>query len=1152
MTHFKSRKSNVFTWSSLFAFLVLSTSTIQVSCRGNGSDAALESHKHLLQDGPISDPSFEITKERDKFGLVFPYWDGWRYKSDAEFRVSNIAHTGKSSCLMVGSFASKIRMFRRLKGIEPGRYKITAYIRGVNIGKGQWKQTTEFAFDDNYFPLDKNGTFGWTPITYVTEVTKKDFVGPSVGLMAPGYLWVDDVKMQKMGPDVPLTDKPRLGEEEAPIKSPVALGDQFIRCPVCDLKNIPKSKNCFACGAAMEEKSGRDHSDKSPPVKLLASFENKDPFSGGDVVEKRASDGTHSLMVEDGYVAWEDDMDWSAFDDFTVDLHAESKEPMELKVEIRDKDTTGYWTRVNIRTIVLPGKSTLTIPLGQLYVGEKSRPGRHLKLSAITKIVFGIGDDPKGVLYIDNIRLSRDTTSSDKLFNGLNAFDFGKPQSPLMPGFKRIDTSLTYTEGRGYGLKDAKIWRTFDALQPDPLYQDFICIEKGGLVVDVANGKYVVFVNMDNPSGYWGEFQLYRERSIIAEGKTILTETMDFDSFRAKYFRHWNVDDNPSDNTFDKYVENYFNEKQFEVDVTDGQLNLEFSGRNWSCSVSAVIVFPVDSKDKGTEFLDYIKERRRFFFDASFKRSLHLKTDKDPALSDMDKQRGYTLFARDYMEEVYYNDRPKTGEKDAPVKGAAFAGEIEPLTLSITPLLDIDSLDFTISDLVGPGTIPASSIAAGIVSYRLSRETHEGTVYTIKPRLVIPGSKTTLSKGVTKRLWFTVEVPSTTPAGNYKGSIILKTQDSNEQRVPVQFRVYKGTLASVDIPVGPWGHNIRLPWYDRDPQKENWERAMNRRALEALRKHGFTTFSGMPTLRYRGFENGKPKIDYTVADKQMKMAREVGFSMPVVNYNQVGGFDLYNIDDRALRRSGISDYAAFLKLLFSDIQSHANANNWLPVYWNIGDEPAGGRFKKSLENAKAYRRAFPSGPPYFTIATSYASKGPFSDDEHYTLAKTVNVANLMLHDEDSVEKLQSAGGSWGYYNDGNRWTMGIYLYKAAKQHNLKFRLDWHWNKAAGDPYYALDCREDDWAWANATPDGELVYSVRFNREIREGLDDYRYLLTLAKEASLHSSDQARKLLDKKMDAFELGQNRLGEKMTPSDWKNFRHEVASMIEKLRSQ
>ena len=88
-----------------------------------------------------------------------------------------------------------------------------------------------------------------------------------------------------------------------------------------------------------------------------------------------------------------------------------------------------------------------------------------------------------------------------------------------MPGFTRIDPSTVYSKGRGYGLKDAQIWRAFDVLQPDPLYQDFLCIEKGGLAVDLPNGKYHVFVNLDNPSGFWGEYQIYRQRAVLAQGQ---------------------------------------------------------------------------------------------------------------------------------------------------------------------------------------------------------------------------------------------------------------------------------------------------------------------------------------------------------------------------------------------------------------------------------------------------------------------------------------------------------------------------------------------------------------------------------------------------------------------------------------------------------
>ena len=104
---------------------------------------------------------------------------------------------------------------------------------------------------------------------------------------------------------------------------------------------------------------------------------------------------------------------------------------MDLDVEVRDTATRDYWTRVNYTTVVPPGKSTLIIPLKQLYVGEKSRPGRMLTWTAITRLVFGIGDKPAapavpGQRPAGARRLSRPASS----FDGLHAFDFGTEHQP--------------------------------------------------------------------------------------------------------------------------------------------------------------------------------------------------------------------------------------------------------------------------------------------------------------------------------------------------------------------------------------------------------------------------------------------------------------------------------------------------------------------------------------------------------------------------------------------------------------------------------------------------------------------------------------------------------------------------------------------------
>ena len=66
-------------------------------------------------------------------------------------------------------------------------------------------------FDDKYFPLKKNGVFGWTLLTYVADLSTPKKTGPSFGLFAPGYLWVDDVSMERVGAEVKLTDVPQRG-----------------------------------------------------------------------------------------------------------------------------------------------------------------------------------------------------------------------------------------------------------------------------------------------------------------------------------------------------------------------------------------------------------------------------------------------------------------------------------------------------------------------------------------------------------------------------------------------------------------------------------------------------------------------------------------------------------------------------------------------------------------------------------------------------------------------------------------------------------------------------------------------------------------------------------------------------------------------------
>ncbi|HEY5960571.1 MAG TPA: hypothetical protein VIV60_28655 [Polyangiaceae bacterium] len=504
------------------------------------------------------------------------------------------------------------------------------------------------------------------------------------------------------------------------------------------------------------------------------------------------------------------------------------------------------------------------------------------------------------------------------------------------------------------------------------------------------------------------------------------------------------------------------------------------------------------------------------------------------------------------MQEVFYNDTPFRNEIGKPLKAEAFAGQFGTVTLALLPRRDLGKVRVTAGDLVGAsGTIPSTAIEIGYVSYRISRVTMEGSVYTIAPRLIMPSNSVEMPKDIARRFWLTIRTPTNLQPGEYHGTVTVTPERGDVAFVPVAFTVHKGVLDPVDMPVGPFGYSIDTPWYDDDPPARSFNNEMALKSLKKLREYGFTTFSGIPFVSYRGFEHGHPVLDFTVADPAMKQARELGFTAVVAYGSGLTGLNSYYQDTDAMKSAGFTDYSAFIKAIYSAVQQHARDQDWLPTYWNLGDEPIGDDLLRSVQNAAAYKRAFPVGPPFFTAASSFT--GTDQTDQHFLLSKELSVTNWNAHDEDSVNLLLKAGGNWAFYNRGDRWTFGEYLYKAAKQFGMKFRLSWHWNVAAGDPYYALDCREDDYAWSAGTPLGQLVPSVEFER-IHMGLDDYRSLLTLGRLARQNSANPAAKsanaLIARRLSTFKLGQRDHDAVFPIDDWEKFPSEVANAIDALR--
>jgi len=1041
----------------------------------------------------IDDPSFENAKDRDKFGRVFADWAGWIYEKPASFEVGAVSHSGERSCLLAVGNGGKIRIYTEKRSYPPGRYRFAAYLRGLDIGKGLWGKATELAvdLDGKWHNLKKNGTFGWTPVTYVFDVAEEDAekeFSLYVGLWGDGRLWVDDMSLELVDQSIELTTEPVWGDEESPVSPPGPFPERPARCTDCAYRNDPAWKACYACGTVLGGASAKEYD--SPPEIVFADFEDGTaaPFDAGVAEAGNPIDGKGSLRVEKEYASMNTRQDWSEHDYVHFDTFNPHDDPVQVYVEVRDSATRGYWTRVNYVTVVPPGKGTVTFPTAQ-YVGEKSRPGRPLIRSEITRFVVSVGD--RGPIVFDNFRLERLDTASIAIPE-IIAFDFGKPDSPLMDGFSRGDTQ-PYSEGRGYGWVDARIWRSMNVLQPEALTEDFVCPDSGIFRIDVPNGKYHVEMNVDCASGYWGEVQKFRSREVLANGKAVLSEKLDFETFKKRYYRNASREDLPGLDTFAEYIEPMFNELSFDVDVDNGTIELDFKGNNWALTLTHLIVYPEEKRAEGRRFLQWVAERRRTQFNNYFKQVLPRRKGAETPES------GYRTFSRYFMAAVGPYDGPLDGEEDAArqLSVVLAKGEEHPATFSVQPAGDLGRVHIKVSDMRTPDgeTLGEDSVIPGWIDYRINRKTMEGTVYSVGPRYWHPAPAPS-APNVTRRFWLRVAPPDTASAGVYTGHISIKPENGEPTQLPLSVRVLPFALDPIrDVAVGPWGSSITMPWYN-DPEKQDWDWRIFENSLDVLRAGGCTSFSSMLGLRVN-IGGGKFSLDTERADRKMESIRSRGFNHLISAYgSRYLGYDLYRgpTKDEA-KRAGFDDRLAFLKALYAAIDAHAVSNNWVPVAWNLCDEPGAEAINQAFEVAKIHRKAG-KGLKLTTFMGETSMTGSDTNDPHYKLLATFPITALGIHDEESIGVIHGAGNRFASYNGGDRWTYGIYLRMLAKKHKPALRLDWHYNINVGDPYYALDCREDDYCWYNTNADGEMIPSLDMLRDAIPGLNDYRYLATL--------------------------------------------------------
>ena len=806
--------------------------------------------------------------------------------------------------------------------------------------------------------------------------------------------------------------------------------------------------------------------------------------------------------------------DWTQHDVLVFDCTNTSDEVIEMMGWFRDAPMASYYNRYNYSGLmVMPGKSQVRIPLAGLLKGESAGSGPTREALNRTNIVrFNIGTSPRKqpvTIYFDHFRLEKSTLAR---FEGprVRKFDFGANVALAFPGFTPVNQHTAYDPAYGYGWKGkpAAVVQCGSYEYPDDLLSDFVPGHE--FIVDMPNGKYRV-VFFAESANYWDAIRAYRNRKVVAEGKTVIDDKWTGKRYwKERFFRHAFTEDLPGDDHWEKYVKPRWTPHTFDVTVTDGQLNVQFSDpKNYNSypsldwPLNCMIIYPVAQSARADAWMKKLNAEQRRLFKLMYN---EIRRGPKPvkAVPAYAAKGDYVVFVPSYFKDVYPQTVPTEAETQARrIELRATPGETEPAAVGVFPNRDLGRVTVTVSGLRStPGkVIPADALTAHRVRYKIKRRsTGLRYIYSVIPRMVDPVNHADVKRGVTRTFHVLVRVPADAAAGVYTGKVTVTPERGKPTTLPLRLEVLPFKLVEDrDFDLAFFGVGVGFAGY---PDVREAGAAARLRNLKNLRDHGMTTTWGPGHASYY---RGKLKMD--AVERFVKQYHDAGFDG---NYFVAyGSGQIYGTKTREQLVDAYTQYCRRLAEL-----------GRTKLMLSLADEPSRSRESGAHEHVSvtiARLKKYQGIPGLMT-------SGYYSHLEE--LIPLMEVSILGQHDAEFIRKVKAAGKRcWTYGAGPCRFRFGFYAAKL-KRAGVEGTVAWHYQIAQGDVYNSLDGREEDHSMAFPLPDG-VINDVAFDR-VREGADDFRYTTTLrkliAERKGTPAARRAQALVDEILSRITLGRS----------------------------
>ena len=814
---------------------------------------------------------------------------------------------------------------------------------------------------------------------------------------------------------------------------------------------------------------------------------------------------------------------WEKYDYVALDIFTEREEKINVVFELWDAVSKNYPTRYtdeDKQTHV--GKNTILWRINRAGRNSKKDglewheilPQDRIKMEALSKVKIFFCPLKAGgntVLWIDNLRLLQEDAAVPKLTialpEGAKAFDFG-PKGSLVAGFTAVSAGGAGLGGSG--VKDsAKPW-------PDPLAGDGVESEQGPFrfEVELPDGEYWVWLSAARLFNAKTRKQPF---TLKVGDQTLCDETMpDADFYGEKglfRFLRTQYSQRPNAQWLD-YVLPATPEYTVKAKAEGGKLAVQVCNHR----LSALVVMPAKEEAAFKKLAETIRnERIRLFYSTIY-------MDPHAPVKAAEGDGAYALWLPAHTHAIRPWSGPSADERKAKTLDLKAApGQRLVARVCVTPFEDLGEGDLTISDLAGPGEIPASNIRAYYQNYRVV-----GT--SVDEMALLPWTKIRFEPNTTWAYWIWIKVPGDAKPGNYKGSVTFKPAKGGAKSVPVELEVYPFKLeenlpASFGMYYGPWDFP---EGYDR--------RKLLKEQHVFMREVGFTaTCVGLGKIN--GVANGTVQVDFDplifdIAKEvgmgrrpaQYMMANSLGFARHIARrhlgfgakVDQQPGSELANPELKGLFQNALKQYKEFVE------------KQGLPVAFESVDEPreVPNPWNRNLKDTNTYgdwiREA--TGLPCFVTPMSDSNSGldyTALVDHHDIISIHAWPASKKL-----IAKTQASNKRLWFYNTGmDRLSWGFYCWRMG----ATGRWEWHWSwddggKADGYP-------NDNEKYTSFTGCGEKTMRAPYDKflggmlckseylNVCEGINDFAYLITLEQALEAAKSDAAKAKTVEEAQAF---------------------------------